>query len=137
MAVRRNRCYRVDMGVWHSRNDPYDTVSADNPCRVCQAGAVMAQTLKFDPNESILLTDLPPSPDRYALLALNSLRNGNVDHFLVLLNHGPRLARFFRRLDYLEQSRDLQQGYCRYDFNPKKYLAWLRRVETGLRKLGL
>jgi hypothetical protein len=48
----------------------------------------------------------------------------------------PRVAKAWDRLGERSLSR-LKRGYVPYYKDPKKYLAWLKRVETGLRKLGI
>lgn len=48
------------------------------------------------------------------------------------------LTRLRNRVTELETAlKELSTSYTSYESDPKKYLAWLKRVEIGLRKLGI
>src|SRR6187431_2046651 len=69
--------YRLDMSAWH-------VPDGVGPCRVCMAGAVMAQTIHLAPSERATLfmgVSQAPAVDESArqLLAINDMRTGDFD----------------------------------------------------------
>lgn len=70
--------YRVDMYLWHA--------SHGTRCRVCLAGAVMAQHGGLHPGEDHLPGDFPAHTAR-KLCALDFFRQGDVGEGLLELGH--------------------------------------------------
>lgn len=88
-AIEANEAYRVDMNDWHEPHLELFTTEGDSKatdvCLVCFAGAIMANTMKFDAARSFSPTDAPNQGDRSRLMSLNAFRQGYVedglDHF--------------------------------------------------------
>lgn len=78
-AVSKLKRYRINMGVWHCAVGGVAT--PETPCEVCQAGAVMARTLKADINEDLSNYSFDDATQD-KLSALNYLRRGNIYAFL-------------------------------------------------------
>lgn len=120
--VERSRKYRVDMNVWHDR-DPSDPKT----CVVCLAGAVMAKTCGVAQHESAR-----PSyfSDRICnrLRALDHLRTGDV--FGAVYELEPTRAREFEQVDF-------EADFAAYDFDRKKFKAYVRKVAAFLAERGL
>lgn len=141
MAVHRmKKMYRIDMGLWHSPS-PTPLFAHEPFCSVCQAGAVIARSLKVAPTTDILPYDFAP-PTRDALLALDLLRRGRVHNFVVRLAFGDEPSRVKRFYSTYYQKHGVYAsinvpGYLPYGADPKSYFKWLKRVENKLRKLGI
>jgi hypothetical protein len=144
MAVRRMKKYRVDMGIWHTpmttnhHGDAFDyadKATPKTPCFVCQAGAVIARTLKANIN-----ADAGPYAydglTRRQLVALNRLRQGSVRSFIYSLREVPAVERWIGK-NFFKTDMGFIPGYSSYHTNPKKYLAWLKAVEKWLKSEGL
>lgn len=71
-AVRELPGYEVQMSSWHEQ------MEADGTCYVCLAGAVMARTLKADPEMDLCPPDYEDEGWQEPLSALNELRLGNL-----------------------------------------------------------
>lgn len=141
MAVHRLRkTYRIDMGLWHSPT-PTLVFEGGPVCSVCQAGAVIARSLKVAPDVPVMPFDFEPVT-RNALLALDLLRRGRVHNFVVRLAFGDEPSRVKRFYSTYYQKHGAfayidVPGYLPYEADPKSYFKWLKRVEKHLRKLGI
>jgi hypothetical protein len=137
IAVRRmKKTYTVDMlHTWYWK--PSKVV----PCIVCQAGAVMARTLKAPLGAEMREPWDYDKPTSEKLLSLNTLRRGDVVGFVGKLAQREAgcasIERRFVRSIRLPDLHALSTGYVPYETSPAGYLAWLKRVEIGLRKLGI
>ena len=75
--------YKINMNIWHA--------GGMEPCRVCWAGSVMAQTLDMPVEQTFDPEDFSPDTRR-KLRALNEFRVGRVDSGLVSMGFEPPLA---------------------------------------------
>jgi hypothetical protein len=74
-AVRFDSRYKIDLNEAHAFDG--------EACHVCLGGAVMANTLRFDPRRSAFFTEVEGDLV-YVLDMLDAFRLGNVDHGLRL-----------------------------------------------------
>ena len=126
-CMKQPKKFAINMGTWMNQYHP------DGPCTVCQAGAVMARTLKIKPTygrETYPSEAVGAGRTHSQLSALNYLRGGGtlgVECFLQELDM-PREYRY---------PKWMKTAYATFEDNSKKYLKWLERVELWLRRKGL
>jgi len=125
--------YVVDMREWHA------PVEGDALCRVCLAGAVMAQTLQVPVEDEVSPTRFSLSESQWGresqlenkLRAINSLRVGEV----------RTAARVLLRNGLLTQARAAQVtpasvNICCYTAGPNKFFRDLEELATTLETNG-
>lgn len=101
-AVENSPNYDVNMALWHC-----PAVDADDTCTVCFAGAVMAQRLGADLNESSCPLDY--DQETYdKLVALNKFRQGKLGYGLGLMDI-PLPEGFKRNWHVVEYETDREQ----------------------------
>jgi hypothetical protein len=107
-----NPDYEIDMDVWHSPTD-------EGTCHVCLAGAVMAQTLRLEPDGDLSPYDLVtkyhmPQEVVDKLRAINSLRLGMVEFGLDAMGidiaeSGLALDKYYTITAYADDVEQFQQ----------------------------
>ena len=120
-TCRNSPKYTIDMDYWFYTNG--------NECTVCLAGAVMAQTLGFDPMESPSCGPYthPKISDttRKKLLALNNFRMGNI---LTGLNRlGCKLPKDFPAVIKIVP----------YERSPDEFLICINKLIENFEKVDL
>lgn len=115
----RSKKYKIDMDMWYSPN---------GVCKVCLAGAVLAQTLKFKSSEHLSLygNDCGLSDDtRNKMSAIDGFRCGGIQYGLSEIGRkcGPRLPNTMAVEDY--------------HFNKAAFKRDMRKMAAMLAKEGL
>lgn len=128
--VERSKKYQVNMGTWH---DPNFDDQSQYPCQVCFAGAVIAKTLRTEPNREATPEDFPP-PTSNRLLALDALRSGNL--YAALLNMGLPFLKAGVVADAAESLRLMDQ-LTPYEFDRRGFKRSMRKVAAFLQERGL
>ena len=106
--------YRIDMGKWHEPNG--------HVCEVCQAGAVIAQSLGAPRNASFHPEDFPEFAGK--LLALDQLRLGDVSEALEYLGRP------------LSGDTALDRAITPYNQDPGAFMADMRELAGDLERVG-
>jgi hypothetical protein len=132
--------YMINMGTWHEgATVDEEAEQIVEPCEVCMAGAVMAQSLEVGINESKMPGDFSVDV-HHKLLAIDSFREGSVKHAVQLwYNFTPTR----REISFDDEHRILEHmvhedwGIAEYHKNREAFLEGWRAGIVELRKRGL
>ena len=119
-TTEKDPAYEINMLYWHELDE------VDNTCRVCLAGAVLAQTLEVPVSFNYLR--YRPEPDLEDKMdAINFVRLGFVDYALKALN----------RASFYEVGKDRWRiEVPQYYIDPKRFKKTLRNLVPELRAKG-
>lgn len=116
-AILANPRYRVDMRFWHM--PALGPIDGGNPCRVCAAGAVMANRYRCDPklgDGDILSLGLFPKDQVHKLIVINDLRCG-------------RVCAAYRDFYGLNQTVNGRETAARVEKEKRGFLNWLHEKD--------
>jgi hypothetical protein len=139
-VMKQPKKYRVMMGQWHDQAYDENVCVLKGVCGVCQAGAVMAQTLKMPRTRKGIfggrrINEVTPTcapGDNYMqLTSLDELRTGAVDLFCTQLGVAGD------KRGFKGNAPKLAVPYISFGDDSAGYLAWLEAVEKYFRAQGL
>ena len=138
-AVERSKQYEVDMDTWHSP-DP-----ANKLCRVCFAGAVMANRHSIEPHQTYVGPFPPDGPDEFSandrwddlFSALDEFRSGYVEAFLTIDGTVPNdKVVAFSMAESPDDPFGCFPGHLDYEDDPTAFKAWARGMADKLEAVG-
>lgn len=135
--VEKDKCYVVNMSDWHSPE--IGQFGDDGHCSVCFAGSVMAMSLGV-----CMIKTRAPEHDELRgnaqqLLAINDLREGDIDDAASRLRITKRDKEKFAEKFGEDRDYDglLKRSVVAYEHDPKKFKLQMRKLADDLRKVGL
>jgi hypothetical protein len=138
-AAESSSNYDVTMGVWHAQDH-------DGACRVCLAGAVLANRHPIRPDQIYVGPFVADGPGEYSagrrwddiFLALDELRTGNVHAFLKFEGTAPEEV--LQAIHSGTGTGGTPLGDCidyiSYDRDPLGFKTWARAVAANLEARG-
>ena len=137
--IERSPHYEIDMETWHTPS------AGNNACRVCLAGAVMANRHRIQPYQTYVGPFVADGPNEFAcgdlwdglFGALDEFRTGYVESFLTMEGSMPKneILAFA-----MTQSPDDPFGdfpnHVHYEDDVAGFKAWARDIAAKLEALG-